>query len=130
MQGLQEIDFDSGSPLPISLILRNARALHMLSIQRMAILDDEAIIGISSGALGRFLRKLTISATGGIDEVVVMVEARMKTVNQLIKNGCGWIEDIAILRDITICTRRGDKGRESKRVVALMEAGINITFSP
>jgi hypothetical protein len=43
--------------------------------------------------------------------VVVMVEARMRTVNHLIENGCR--EDIAILKDITICETKDESLRRS-----------------
>ena len=51
MQGLEEIEF-ARFPLSISSLLQNAPMLHTLSVRKDAILDDAAIIGISSGTLG------------------------------------------------------------------------------
>ncbi|KAF8351750.1 hypothetical protein F5887DRAFT_932211 [Amanita rubescens] len=130
MQGLEEIklvDF----PLSTSSILRNAPMLHALSVRGDVILDDAAIIGISSGTLGRFLTNLDFGQTDcDVNEVVHMVEARMKTVNALIENSRSWREDITIIKDVSVYTRPGrDEKRESEEVIAkLKEVGINITL--
>ncbi|KAF8343305.1 hypothetical protein F5887DRAFT_973354 [Amanita rubescens] len=130
MQGLEEIKLFN-FPLSTSSILRNAPMLRTLSVKRDAILDDAAIIGISSGTLGRFLTNLNL---GNIDcdvnEVVRMVETRMKTVNALIGNSRSWREDMTIIKDVTVHTKRGgNEQRESDEVIAkLKEAGINITL--
>ncbi|KAF8351745.1 hypothetical protein F5887DRAFT_1277547 [Amanita rubescens] len=125
MQGLHEIDF-TRFPLPISSILQNAPALRVLSIEHDAILDDAAIIGISRGTLGRFLMELDLCVACDIDEVVGMVETRMKTVNQMFENGCSWKDEIAILRDVMV---RGDgKSVCQERIDALEKLGINFTI--
>jgi hypothetical protein len=125
MQGLHEIDFNR-FPLPISSILQNAPAIRVLSIEQDAILDDAAIIGISRGTLGRFLTELDLCIACDIDEVVGMVETRMKTVNQIIGNGCSWKDEITILRDVTVC---GDGGSVcQQRIDALEKVGINFTI--
>jgi hypothetical protein len=130
MQRLEEIKLGN-FPLSISSILRNAPMIRTLSVKCDAILDDAAIIGISSGTLGRFLTNLDLGRTDcDANEVVRMVETRMKTVNALIGNSRSWREDITIIKDVTVRTGRdGNEQRESDEVIAeLKEAGINITL--
>ncbi len=131
IQGLEEIDFDS-FPLSISSILHNSPMLHTLSVKSCAILDDAAIIGISNGTLGRFLTSLNLGHVDcDINEVVRMVETRMKTVNALIGNSCSWREDITIIKDVLLYQRRARDERlepRSEGVIAILkEAGIDIT---
>ena len=84
MQGLEEIKLFH-FPLSVSSILQNAPMLRTLSVRRDAILDDAAIIGISTGTLGRCLTNLTLFHVDcDVNEVIDMVETRMKTVNVLI----------------------------------------------
>jgi hypothetical protein len=127
MQGLEEINL-VGFPLSISSILRNAPMLHTLSVGDDAILDDAAVIGISSGTLGRFLTNLSLGAIGcDVNEVISMVQTRMKTVNALIGNGCSWREDITILKYVAVHTRCRDERRKFEGVIAkLKKAGVNI----
>jgi hypothetical protein len=130
MQGLEKIKLNN-FPLSTSSILRNAPMLRTLSVRHNAILDDAAIIGISSGTLGRFLTNLDLGHTDcDVNEVVRMVETRMKTVHALIGNSRSWREDVTIIKDVTVHTRHGrDEKRESDEVIAkLKEAGINITL--
>ena len=126
IQGLEELELGS-FPLSISSILQSAPMLRTLSVQSCAILDDAAIIGISSGTLGRFLTNLDLGHTDcDVNEVVRMVETRMKTVNQIIGNGCSWKDEITILRDVTVC---GDGGSVcQQRIDALEKVGINFTI--
>ncbi|KAF8351747.1 hypothetical protein F5887DRAFT_932199 [Amanita rubescens] len=134
MQGLEEIKVINFLPLSTSFILRNAPMLRTLSVRGAdAILDDAAIIGISSGTLGQFLTNLCLSLTDcDANEVVHMVEARMKTVNALIENSRSWREDITIIKDVTVYTRAGrNEKRKSEGVIAnakLKEVGINIAL--
>jgi len=131
MQGLEEIKLVN-FPLSISSVLRNAPILRTLSVRGDTILDDAAIIGISSGTLGRFLTNLNLGYIGcDVNEVVRMVEARMKTGNALIGNSRSWREDITIIKDVTVCARRGrEEQRESGEVIAkLKEAGIDINIA-
>ncbi len=125
MRGLELAIF----PLSISSILQNAPMLRKLSVRGDAILDDAAIIGISSGTLGRFLTSLNLGCIDcNINEVVGMVETRMKTANVLIGNSRSWREDITIIKNVVVLTGRGrDEQREYEGVIAkLKEAGINI----
>jgi hypothetical protein len=57
--------------------------------------------------------------------VLDMVEARKKTVDELIKNGCSWREEITNLKDVVIHTNETKDYKE--RIIALEEAGIHIT---
>jgi hypothetical protein len=104
--------------------------MHLYSARfrlRDAILDDAAVIGISSGTLGRFLTNLDLGRIDcDVNEVISMAEKRMKTVNALIRNGCSWREDITILKDVLVDTRRS---RDKRLVIGkLKEAGINVTL--
>ncbi|KAF8321464.1 hypothetical protein F5887DRAFT_1030530 [Amanita rubescens] len=129
IQRLEELELDN-FPLSISSILRNAPMLRTLSVRGDAILDDPAIIGISSGTLGRFLTNLDFRRIDcDTNEVLRMVETRMKTVNALIENSRSWREDITIIKDVSIYIRHGgkDEKRESEEAIAkLKEAGIDI----
>ena len=106
LQRLEEVGFlgASGFILPVSSVLYNSPMLCLLQLERDAIFDDEAITGISNGTLGRLLKKLelTTSCDRDIEEVLGMVEARKKTVDRLIENGCAWKEEITVLSQITI----------------------------
>ncbi|KAF8335575.1 hypothetical protein F5887DRAFT_1079101 [Amanita rubescens] len=125
MQQIQELDFSCNFALPVSSLLRDAPMLRSLS-SRDAIMDDEAIYSISNGTLGRFLRKLNISAAGDVGELLSMVEARKKRVDELIESGYSWKEEMTILKDVAV---RGERREEyNARVVALKEAGITIRF--
>ena len=90
-------------------------------------MDEEALIGVSSGTLGRFLRRLEIDIPYDVGEVLDMVEARMKTADEWIKNGCSWREEIVTLKDVVIYAN--DKGHYKERITALKEAGISIVFA-
>jgi hypothetical protein len=57
-------------------------------------MDDDAVMGLSNGTLGRFLRKLNIKISCDVGEVLGMVEARKKMVDALITNGCTWREEV------------------------------------
>ena len=127
MQGLREATFVGNLPLPVSSFLRDAPMLRLLSLGRNAIMDDDAVIGLSNGSLGRFLRKVVINFACDIREVLGMLETRRKMVNALMKNGCTWREEITILKDVVIHTKQG-KGYED-RVGALQDAGISIKFA-
>ena len=125
MQELREAMFVGNFSLPVSSFLRDAPMLLSLSLGRNAIMDDDAIIGISNGTLGQFLTELDIKFACDVGEVLGMVEARKKMADSLITNGCTWKEEITIIKDVVIHTN--ENGYED-RVVALKEAGINITF--
>ena len=128
MRELREAKIVGNFSLPISSFLREAPMLHSLSLERNAIMDDDAIMGVSNGTLGQFLRKLKIRFACDVGEVLGMVEARKKTVDALIKNGCTWREEITILKDVTIHVRHDNGPGYRDRVLALKEAGINIGF--
>ena len=128
MQELREATFVGNFSLPVSAFLHNAPMLQSLTLGRNAIIDDDAVIGISNGTFGRFLRELDIRFACDIGEVLGMVEARKKVVDALIKNGCTWREEITILKDVTIHTTEDEEEYED-RVDALEEAGISITFA-
>ena len=68
-----------------------------------------------------------------INEVIGMVETRMKMVNALIGNCCSWREDITVLKDILVrASRDRDEQRESGlagAIAKLKEAGINIIMT-
>ncbi|KAF8702680.1 hypothetical protein AX14_014349 [Amanita brunnescens Koide BX004] len=78
--------------LPVSSLLRGAPMLHSLILRDNTAMDEEALIGISNGTLGRYLRRLEIVIRYDVGEVLDMVEARKKTVDELIQNGCSWRE--------------------------------------
>ena len=101
IRGLEECELQVVHvPLSISSILQSAPILRMLSVHVDAVLDDAAIHGLSSGALGRCLTSLTLGRIDyDVNEVVDMVRKRLKTVNALIENGCSWREDIIWVRD-------------------------------
>ncbi|KAF8335629.1 hypothetical protein F5887DRAFT_1079035 [Amanita rubescens] len=128
MQKIQKINFINGFTLPLSSILRNAPMLCSLSILWSAILDDDAITGLSNGSLGQYLRRLEINVVCDIGEVLEMVEARKKIADRLIENGCNWREEIATLRDVVAHFRVSSKSRLGNeyrtRLNLLKEAGI------
>ena len=112
--------------LPVSSLLRGAPMLHSLILRDNTAMDEEALINISNGALGRFLRRLEIVIRYDVGEVLDMVEAQKKTVDELIQNGCSWREEMTSLKDVVISTmHRMDSYKE--RIAALEEAGIHIT---
>ena len=127
IEELREATFVGNFSLPVSSFLRDAPMLHSLSLERNAIMDDDAVIGVSNGTLGRFLRKLDINIACDVGEVLGMVEARKKMVDALVKNGCTWREEITVLKDVVIHTKH-EMGYKD-RVLALKEAGITITFA-
>ena len=126
MQGLRDANIDGYFTLPVSSFLNDAPMLYSLSLGRNSIMDDEAIIGMSNGTLGQRLRKLDINITCDIEEILSMVEARKKTVDELIKMGCTWDEEITVLNNVVLHIKPGKGYKE--RVLALKEAGITITF--
>ena len=126
MQELREARFKGDFALPVSAFLCDAPMLHSLSLGRNAIMDDEAVTGISNGTLGRFLRKLNLNVACDVGEVLGIVEARKNVVDGLIKNGCSWREEITVLKDVTVHSKY--KKGYKERVLALKEAGITITF--
>lgn len=81
MQELRDVQIAGNFVLPVSPFLREAPMLHSFSLQGNAIMDDEAIVGISNGTLGRFLRALEIGIDCDAEEVLGMVGARKKTVD-------------------------------------------------
>ncbi|KAF8335590.1 hypothetical protein F5887DRAFT_609824 [Amanita rubescens] len=107
-----------------SSILENAPMLRSLQLPECAIMDTEAIAGLSNGTLGRFLRKLHIKRVSDPTEIIKMAEKRKEVVDELIKDGCSWREKITVLREIIICDSVKD---DDERVVALKKAGITIT---
>ena len=129
MQGLREATFFGAFALPVSSLLRDAPMLHSLSLRNNAIMDEEALIGVANGTLGRFLTRLEINIPYDVGEVLDMVEARKKMVDGLIRNGCSWREEITGLRDVVIHTDVTDGKGYKKRITALKEAGIRITVS-
>ena len=129
MQELREVAFEGYVGRPPSSILRDAPMLRSLLLGWNDITnDDDAVIGISNGSLGRFLTRMEILIVGDVGKVLGMVEARKKTVDELIQNGCSWREEITVLKDVVIRTTRDTKEYE-ERVLALKEAGIAITFN-
>jgi hypothetical protein len=130
MQNLQEVEFLGGFALALSIssILRNAPMLRSLSVRRNGILDDQAIAGISDGTLGRCLQTLKISAGSDLGEVLDMVAARKKKVDEMIKNGCGWKEEITLLKEIDLVNDSDFKLKcDDEKLWALEEAGITVS---
>jgi hypothetical protein len=71
---LEEIDFDSGYHLPVSLILKDAPRLRRIALQSDVILDREAIEGLSTGTLGRCLKSLKLGGVEcNVDEILSML---------------------------------------------------------
>ncbi|KAF8309537.1 hypothetical protein F5887DRAFT_1054692 [Amanita rubescens] len=101
-----------------SSILENAPMLRSLQLPECAIMDTEAIVGLSNGTLGRFLRKLHIKRVSDPTEIIKMAEKRKGS------DCCSWREKITVLREIIICDSVKD---DDERVVALKKAGITIT---
>jgi len=128
LERLQEfvliIQGDKSDALSASSILENVPMLHSLHLPACAIMDTEAIAGLSNGTLGRYLRKLHISNVSDVTEIIKMAEKRKEVVDELIKDGCSWREKITVLREIIICDSVND---DDERIVALKEAGITIT---
>jgi hypothetical protein len=91
------------------------------------IIDDDAVVGISNGSLGRFLRRLEIYIPTNVRKVLGMVEACKRMVDALIQNGCSWREEISVLKDVVMSHAWNTKEYE-ERVIALKEAGIDIKF--
>ena len=125
MQELREAIFFGAFALPVSSFLRDAPMLRSLSLRRDAIMDEEALIGVSSGTLGRFLRRLETNIHD-VGEVLDMVEARKKMVDRLIKNDCSWRDTITSLKDVVIHST--DRKDYKERIFALEEAGIRIMW--
>ena len=126
MPELREATIYGGFVLPVSAFLLEAPMLHSLSLGWDAIMDDEAVIGVSSGSLGRFLRRLSVKFPCSVGEVLSMAEARKKMVDELMENGCSWREEITVLNDVVIQSR--DRTGYEERIIALKEAGIAIIF--
>ena len=126
MRELRKAHFFGPLALPASTFLRGAPMLHSLLLQGSATMDEEALIGVSNGTLGRFLRRLAVDTLYDLGEVLDMVEARKKTVDRLIENGCSWREEVTSLKDVVVHTKDGKDYEE--RVTALEEAGIHITI--
>ena len=126
MQELRKAQFCGRLALPISSFLRGAPMLHSLLLQGNPAMDEEALIGVSNGTLGRFLRRLAVDALYDLVEMLDMVEARKRTVDELINNGCSWREEITSLKDVVIHTK--DRKEYKERITALGEAGIYITI--
>jgi hypothetical protein len=127
MQELRHAKFVGNFALPVSYFLRDAPMLRSLSLQWDAIIDDETVIGVSNGTLGRFLGSFdfTTNARHDITGVLDMVKARKEMVDGLIENGCSWREEITILKDVVVHTRtKGGTMEFQERVSALREAGI------
>ena len=122
-----EVNLFGSFALPVSSILHATAMLHSLSLRPNATMDEEALIGVSNGTLGRFLRKLEIDIRYDVVEVLDMMEARKQTVDRLIKNGCSWKEAITSVKDVVIHTTDGEDYKE--RIIALEEAGIHIPVS-
>lgn len=97
MEELRGFEFKGPFALHVSPFLRSAPMLHSFSL-RLAVLDDEAIIGISNGSLGRFLRRLEIQTNG----------------------------DVGDLFGVVVVTRTKDRTGYEERIIALKEAGIAI----
>jgi hypothetical protein len=128
MQELREVAFEGYIGHPPSSFLRDAPMLRSLLLGGDDITDDDdAVIGISNGSLGRFLTRLETFIVSDVGKVLDVVEARKKTVDELIQNGCSWREEITVLKDVVIHTFKDTKEYE-ERVLALKEAGIAITF--
>jgi hypothetical protein len=127
---LQEANFLSffmGPTLPVFSIFKDTPMLHSLSLERDGIMDNIAIMGLSDGSLGRFLRMLRLYYVAfNVGEVLDMVEARKKIVDELLEHGCTWKEESAILKGVEV--NMNDKKKYQKRVSALKDAGITITF--
>ena len=122
---IRRAQFSRPLALPVSTFLRDAPMLHSLSLQGNATIDEEALIGISNGTLGRFLRRLETNIHD-VGEVLDMVEARKKMVDRLIKNDCSWRDTITSLKDVVIHST--DRKDYKERIFALEEAGIRIMW--
>ena len=130
LRRLEEIGFWGGFTLAVSSILYNSPMLRSLQLERDAILDDEAIAGISNGTLGQFLKTLELSTAcdHDVEEVLGMAEARKKTVDRLIESGCTWKGEVAALSHIEINGEYdGDKYREKVEDLRA-RAGIEVLF--
>ena len=127
LQKLQEVGFLGCFTLPVSFVLYNSPMLHSLRLDYDAILDDDAITGISNGTLGRFLKVLELSTAcdRDIEEVLGMANARKKTVDRLIENGCTWKEEVTVLSYIEI-DGEYDIDKYKEKVKALRAQGIEI----
>ena len=113
--------------LPVSYFLRDAPMLRSLSLQRNAIIDEETVVGVSNGTLGRFLGSFdfTAHAHHDITGVLEMVKARKEMVDRLIENGCSWREEVTILKDVVVHPHtKGGTMEFQERVSALRKAGI------
>ncbi|KAF8674796.1 hypothetical protein AX14_005247 [Amanita brunnescens Koide BX004] len=128
MQELQGADIVCNIVCPFSSFLQEAPMLRSLSLEGGAIMDDEAVRGISNGTLGKFLKRLELRITCDVGEMLDIVEARKKTVDRLMKNGCSWREEITTLEDVEVPFefRSNLEEQYSERVMALEEAGITI----
>ncbi|KAF8351744.1 hypothetical protein F5887DRAFT_932183 [Amanita rubescens] len=128
MQRLQEVQIFGHMVLPVSFVLQKAPMLRVLSVRLGAILDDQAVMGISDGTLGRCLRRLKLAIKCNVAEVLSMVETRKQTADGLIKNGCTWKEEITGLTDVEISIDEDNPRQYKERVNTLKKAGIIITF--
>ena len=104
--------------------------VHSLSLEKDGVMNDSAIAGLSDGSLGRFLKRFKICIKYNVGGVLDMVEARKKIVDQLFEHGCTWNEEITILKDVEFGPKDSDdENKYKKRVNALKDVGITITFS-
>ena len=99
---LEDVDF-SGCNIPVSTLLKDAPLLRHISLKSGKKIDDEAVEGISTGVLGRCLRKLDLRCyASDIEKILTMLEARQKRVKMQVERGCRLESEFTGIKEVTL----------------------------
>jgi hypothetical protein len=112
----------------IAQLLADAPMVHELYIEGRPVLDAEALEGIASGRLGRFLTPLYVN--GRLDhagEWFDMIEARQSNVNSMVKQVSSWRQMFTGLNAVTFWGVKNCTAHK-ERVAALKVLGTTITL--
>ncbi|KAK2459969.1 hypothetical protein APHAL10511_007975 [Amanita phalloides] len=123
------IHLQTSGHIPLSRVLMDAPMLQTLCISSDIMIDDRAIIGLSTAQLGKHLQDLYIYCDpDDVDEVLRMLEARVRISRKSVESSRNWEDVVTFLRNvgITPVQKRGHQGDHASRIAALREAGVNV----
>jgi hypothetical protein len=126
---LQRIELCPGdSPLCIAQVLVDAPMIRELRVEiGKAVLDTEALDGIASGRLGRYLRSLYLGGCSGhAEEWLNMTEARQRNVNSMVTQVSNWRHMITGLKVVEFWDV-DNRGTYQERAAALKALGTTVT---
>ncbi|KAF8629487.1 hypothetical protein AX15_003420 [Amanita polypyramis BW_CC] len=111
-----------------STLLKDAPNLRTLDLPGVAM-DNEAMRGISTGHLGRFLSSMTMvvllaSQIGDTASILDMLETRQKRMMEIVESGRSWKDQISSLRTVKLSLRPFDEF--TGKIVGLKELGITL----